>query len=488
MGEDNFSDAPDANATGTGEGSLFSILRPSPPPRVAGTGSSDDVVAELKRRLDRMEKNISTQPVPATQPGRQTAAESGAGVNREEAVLSRLSGLEVRLAEIADKLVPGIVSARAAEESKAGARREIEELLKVVREQQKYSEMDRQLHEQIEKSWHRVEELEKKLMEVYSGIVTGKPNVRTEELELNLKRYLKEQLSEMRLAASSKGIDYKEFDAKLEGFYGRFEEAISRGITKISAIVTESGGASATDTGRLEAEMRKGILSLAAQGESIHKEIQAEASRIFAACCAASAKVEAALVAAGVREDAVNKDISRLARSLDDVFSDLRRGEVEDSLKQERFAEKFASTITEKIEAVKNKLLTREELEQVVDRIWKDISGVASERLDTLEKSLRQSFAVSTAHSAAIQELADIVGRALPLISSIQMAAATVVGEIEKSSPQQLSGVSGIVLKRNLVLLKELPVALAGDVGRLEELNRAAALKATEVLGETSER
>ncbi len=139
---------------------------PAPAPRPA----ADEQVAALNRKIESMERNIveqlekklaETPPPPQPSPA-------------IPEVLSKITEMEARFGEFQEKFLMGAAQMKNIEESKNGARREIEELLKVVREQQKYTELDRQMHDQLQKAWTRVEELEKRMMDVYVS-AAGKP-------------------------------------------------------------------------------------------------------------------------------------------------------------------------------------------------------------------------------------------------------------------------------------------------------------------------
>ena len=151
---------------------IFPSNEPAPPPAPAQQSyrpaAADDSVSALNKKIELMERNIIGQiekklaeqvsPPPPPPPAGLTPA-----------VISKMTEMENRLKDFQEKFLFGAAQMKNIEESKISARREIEELLKVVREQQKYSEMDRAMHDQLEKAWLRVEELEKRMMEVYSS-------------------------------------------------------------------------------------------------------------------------------------------------------------------------------------------------------------------------------------------------------------------------------------------------------------------------------
>ncbi len=141
---------------------MFPDNEPSPVP-VQRPTAVDEQVAALNRKIELMERNIVCQlekklaEAPTPQPPSPAIPD----------VISKITEMETRFREFQEKFLMGAAQMKNIEESKISARREIEELLKVVREQQKYTELDRQMHDQLQKSWARVEELEKRMMEVY---------------------------------------------------------------------------------------------------------------------------------------------------------------------------------------------------------------------------------------------------------------------------------------------------------------------------------
>ena len=166
--------------------SVFFSIAPQPPaPRNEARPSAAPAVAPeqmtaLKARLDSLEKNIAALieqklAAPAAVPGQVTAlgtrldsleqnltalvekklserdaASSGIAEKREKELLSGLAGLADRL--------DGFKALNAAQAA---------ELLKTLGERQKPPEPDQRLHNQLERSWLRVEGLEKKLEEAY---------------------------------------------------------------------------------------------------------------------------------------------------------------------------------------------------------------------------------------------------------------------------------------------------------------------------------
>ena len=162
--------------------SIFSSIAPAPAPMPAAApaqrpAADAEAVAALKTKMDSLEKNIvallerklgehakAVQPPAPPPPPPARPPES-------DALHRKIDDLERRLADFGHVAAISSSQLKNIEESKISARREIEDLLKAVREQQKYSEMDRQMHEQLEKAWARAEEMEKKLMDFYTSVL-----------------------------------------------------------------------------------------------------------------------------------------------------------------------------------------------------------------------------------------------------------------------------------------------------------------------------
>ncbi|PKM98910.1 MAG: hypothetical protein CVU79_01275 [Elusimicrobia bacterium HGW-Elusimicrobia-3] len=155
--------------------SVFPQQEPASPPAPAAAPVhkpevSEGQVSALNKKIEMLERNIvgelqrtlaeraSAPPAPPPPPSQAIPA-----------VISKITEMENRFKEFQEKFLIGAAQMKNIEESKISARREIEELLKVVREQQKYSELDRQMHDQLEKAWARVEQMEGRLVEAYAA-------------------------------------------------------------------------------------------------------------------------------------------------------------------------------------------------------------------------------------------------------------------------------------------------------------------------------
>lgn len=171
---------------GQKKSSIFAGLSPAPLPVPAPAplprpAAEADSAAILNQKMDALEKNIVSRlekkiaeqfkAVPSALPSTSAAGGEAAVTPGAEALMAKISELERRLGDFGQQASLSASQLRNIEESKISARREIEDLLKAVREQQKYTELDHQMHAQLEKSWSRVEELEQKLMNFYASIM-----------------------------------------------------------------------------------------------------------------------------------------------------------------------------------------------------------------------------------------------------------------------------------------------------------------------------
>ena len=186
--------SPD-NTSANRKDSIFSSMAPAPaliPSAAPAPRASLDpeAVAALKQKIEALEKNIVAQiekkfsdnqkpafaPPPPPPAVRQPVQDS---------LYRKIEDLEHRLSDFSSAATFSASQLKNIEESKASARREIEELLKVVREQQKYSELDHQMHDQLEKAWARVEEMERQLLQVYSTAAKKPPEAAQPAAEIS---------------------------------------------------------------------------------------------------------------------------------------------------------------------------------------------------------------------------------------------------------------------------------------------------------------
>ena len=260
--------------------SLFAGLSPAPAPSFAPSPGpaprpavSDQEVSALKQKIEAMEKNIVSQlekkigeafkasgpsAPPPPPPGAPRPPEMSA-----QFLLTRIGELDRRLEEFTRSAMVSSAQMKNIEESKISARREIEDLLKVVREQQKYSELDRQMHDQLEKSWRRVEELEKKLMDFYGSILSGQQ--KKEDIDGMLSRELGGRIDALaaRLELHTQAVEKKLLaqDTELAASTGLKKEVMTELVRTREETLALGREQSAAFKGMFE-ELLKGRLEL----------------------------------------------------------------------------------------------------------------------------------------------------------------------------------------------------------------------------------
>lgn len=295
--------------------SIFAGLSPAssaPPVAASKPAVSDQELAALKQKIDSMEKNIVAQlerkitearnPVPPPPP---KPPDMGA-----QFLLSRIGELERKLEEFARGAMMSSAQMKNIEESKVSARREIEELLKVVREQQKYSEMDRQMHDQLEKSWRRVEDLEKKLMDFYASSMNRNAAAPAADLEKILEDKTRQaaeilaRRSEEKLASMSGTLD-----AKLTAFELEFKNM----YLNISKLVVGHTGELISQTEKEEARLKKMEAEAEINAQKVRSEISALAVRMEEQIRASSTELGARMQAENARSTAEITKLSGLS-------------------------------------------------------------------------------------------------------------------------------------------------------------------------------
>jgi len=194
-----------------------------------------------------------------------------------QSLLAKINELDKKLEEFTRSAMMSSAQMKNIEESKISARREIEDLLKVVREQQKYSEMDRQMHDQLEKSWHRVEDLEKKLMDFYAlsmsksaedGKAGRRPLLEDEAERIadsGFRKFLSDMDSRFKLIT-------EKLDGQSPALMRKSEERVSAMVSNLDARLTS-----------FEIEFRKLYLTISSSEESIRALYDGVKSEMLAA-------------------------------------------------------------------------------------------------------------------------------------------------------------------------------------------------------------
>lgn len=537
--------------SGDGEGredSLFSVLRPvepvrhTPPPAAPPPPRQEDALLALNQRIANLEKNILAQlenrALERGAPGAEPAPLAPAAKENEK-LQARIAELESRLREFQERALSVVVSSKNIEETKAATRKEIEELLKVVREQQKYSEMDRQIHEQLEKSWHRVEELEKRLMDFYSGLAKNpaQPQFPMADLEKILGAVLDRKLTEIcslveariKQAELSSGGRLEEFVRKAKELFDHMEESLARQAAVTASRSEDYQRLHAEAELRRSAETEKLASVFGDQVEALRKELSDTGLRLAANYEDFSVKMETSTAGISGHLDALRKEMARAELMLIGNYSDFKGKAEEQAAGIKRlegivsgFFERQYGLISEKVSFLAARTVSRDELDGMVgalrDTLMKHLSAEAGalrsgeeERysalsgrtvspkefeyeLKRLKEVLLEGFAreangVKDAEDekysaivnrvSAAQEAVDAIDQSTFRIKAAAEAMAPSAKDLEKINPDSLLGVTGMILRRNLDFLKGLPGLMSGAVAEIEKTKKSAQAKLT---------
>lgn len=355
-------------------------------------------------------------------------------------ISSKIGALEDRLKELADNFRTGAAQMRSAEESKTSARREIEELLKVVREQQKYSELDRNIHEQLEKAWARVEAMEKRLVDAY-GLMSKR---------------------------SSDDLPVHELAAELSGRLDNRLQNILRGLESVQTSITEGIGALPPGLGEMEkryAEMHRaiaaGIRDLSGKIGEYETGARAEKERL-------------AEMLTGI-----SPDIRTVVReSLEGLSGTMVRHLNATALEKRDEIDSLSTTMLERLDRLEG--YHREEAK------WaKEIVSLIGARLEKAVEEIRicgtrdaevvrEAVSVSADGLSGIESAAAALSEAEVRISAATSELRRIFKNLEPLNLEVILGVSGTVLRREL---DELGVILRG----LENDSRMMTKKKTEL-------
>lgn len=478
---------------------IFPSQEPAPQPvpaqQVHKPVVAEDQVAVLNRKIEQMERSIVGQlekklaeqvlPPPPPQPAPGLAP----------AMLSKMTEMEDRLKDFQEKFLLGAARMKNVEESRVSGRREIEELLKIVREQQKYSELDRQMHDQLEKAWVRVEEMEKRMMDVYTA-AAKKPaeppargaspaeiaaevlkavNAGLEERLKLLETFLENAAArtEAALAAVKKPAELaaevlNALDTRLEERLAPLETMMRSSAAKNAAATAESRGIevraaelSASVDSRLAAfssEIRQLRIDNFAAKESIEdiltgvrkatlssvREAFAEESGVFLR------HIDAAAIDGRERLDASGKllisHIDELAvRSRDTV---MKLDVLESCIRSGN--EKALSSVSTAQYGLEKAL--RAHIDEAAAR-------VAAENSRQLER-IREAYGLSVSNTAAISAVAKNITGIEASLGGVMAGLKSFIRALEPVNLEAVLGVSGAIIRRSLESAGELAAGL----------------------------
>jgi len=441
--------------------SLFSLVFPqpepahapvappaAPPPAVSGEQAPDIAKKmELMERniLGRIEKKLSEQVMQPPPPPPSPAM---------PAVLSKITEMENRFKEFQDKFLLGAAQMKNIEESKISARREIEELLKAVREQQKYSELDRQMHAQLEKAWSRVEEMERRMLEAYSAAanksaaparepVPPAPSISPEEIaaavlkavDARLEERLK-PLEDLARNAAAKTSQLPELQRALEARLAGLSRTLEEGLLSFTAEIKQLGINAFAGKERLEdivtdmkAEMKEVIAeALDRAGAGFVRHADAAALDGRERLDALSRMMLSHIDSIAAAQAAAAERITGLASGMSAAAEAQRKGALVSAEGLER--------------------ALRERLELLAVQLRADNAA----QLENVKGTFGLSSAGLAALSSAAIEISAIESRLGTLLGGVK----GILSDLQSVNLEGVLGVSGAVMRKNLAALSPL--------------------------------
>lgn len=457
--------------------SVFSVVFPSsepaperaPAPPPARPAVLEEQAAAFDRKIEMLERNIvgrleeklSGMPPPPPSPA-------------IPAVISKIAEMESRLKEFQEKFLLGASQMKNIEESKIGARREIEELLKAVREQQKYSELDRQMHAQLEKAWLRVEEMEKRMLDAYAAAANrpAPPPAPVAPVApvvpaaapvpvIPVERIVAEVL--------------KAIDARLEERFGRVESMLKKADIRAEDAASASAGAG------------KRLTEISASVEAVRADFTGEIGQLRVETFAGKELVEDLLEglkkellvsvgeAAGEGNDALLRHMDAVAidgRGRLDEIVKLFMGRLEETTARDRrlitqiaLLEGSLKKENEKDMAARSAMAERLE-KSLCAGIQDTLAAAGKENAHRLEE-IRKICGLNSGNVAALgaveMNLSELYGRLTGLLGGIR----GIIKELESAHLESLLGVSGAILRRGLEAAREATAGVETEMTRL---------------------
>lgn len=484
--------------------SIFASISPAPapaaPPPASRPAVSEDTVNLLRQKIDALEKNIisqldkrlseqakaaAAQPAPANAtppppPPRQQAVEA--------AFLQKMGELERRMEEFGRMTMLSASQMKNIEESKISARREIEDLLKAVREQQKYSELDRQMHDQLEKSWARVEELEKKLMGFYASLLDSRRVGQEEESRLSAGLACRLSAMETRLAGQEQVLAglVPALDKTLAERLGALESRRPSGADAVEELKRAVAEEFARQAVRGDEFLRAQAQAQRAVFEEFFRERLNGLSDALSSGLAAIGR-ESADLRSGIRNTmegelaSLREEFARQARELGSQIDSFRGTAEANRLRAEGVENSLAGSAREISSSLERALKASEESSRT-------LAGEFVSRLEASHKrqleELNARYADAFRGYAVLERARLLSASALCRLEEIEAGLSAVLGSVDEARLPLVPGVSGIVLRRALDGLRGALAGLRADAAPLRALREYAAGRIAEGLPE----
>ncbi|MEI7481907.1 MAG: hypothetical protein WCK75_06115 [Elusimicrobiota bacterium] len=405
--------------------------------------ASDQDITALKQKMEALEGTIAAvleKKIGEALKGSVPAAPRPPDMNAQF-LLTRIGELDKRLEEFARSAMVSSSQIKNIEESKISARREIEDLLKVVREQQKYSELDRQMHDQLEKSWRRVEELEKKLMDFYGSILTGQQK--------------KEDID---------GMLSRDLGGRIEALAARLE----------------------LHTQAVEAKLLAQNASLAVVAD-IKKEVMAELTRTREETLALGKEQAAALramfeelmpgsVTAELersRRDA-SEEIGLFKKEFSGYMADMRvmldnfnRAARENLVRAEGVQESVAKNTADTAALLKGNF---EKISETLDREGGKFLSELEQRNKRHFEALNTKYADALSNAAVLDFIGSSADVSLKKMAALEETLSGLINEVDKDRLSAALGVSGMLVRKNFEAMEALLAGIRQDASGLERI------------------
>jgi|GEM_PF-1929033 len=463
---------------------IFPSSEPAPAPepvaRAPRPAVSEEQVSAINKKIELMERNIverldkriSEQAPPPPPPPPSGLA---------PAVITKITEMEARLKDFQDKFLIGASQMKNIEESKISARREIEELLKVVREQQKYSELDRQMHDQLEKAWARVEEMEKRMLDVYAAAAKkpaepAAPTVSPSEIAAAVLKAVDAKLEERLAQLESillKNADtaLKTADARLEERIAPLEIALKNAAARFDAVPALVRGVEGSMAG-LSSSVAVGLAGLSSEMSRLHTDTAAEKKRVEE-------------VLAEIKKDLLSSVGAALAEGKSGILK-YADSAANDGRERLYFLEKLITghmdelaargrSIDSKIEALEH--YSRAESEKTLSavscmqsvhekslcaHIDAAAAKIAAENAGQIEKT-KEAYGLAVS-SAAIDSVAENISEIEARLGGVQAGLKTFVKALEPVNFDSVLGVSGAIVRSSFESAARLAAGLDDEV------------------------
>ncbi|MDP2865570.1 MAG: hypothetical protein Q8O90_04940 [Elusimicrobiota bacterium] len=396
--------------------------------------------------------------------------------------MARIGELDKRLEEFGRNALTSSVRLKNIEESKISARREIEDLLKVVREQQKYTEMDREMHDQLAKSWGRAEELEKKLIDFCGAVLTGQQNKgAADAVKLDrearladdsaagladLKKEMTAELARTReelLALSREQAAFFKtmFEEQVKGRLDLLQSSTAAELERSRKETAEEFGRSRKET---TAELERGRKETAAEFEQSRKE------------AASALDLSGKETASGT--ELFNKEFSEQMKAMRSMMEDFRRGVKENFSGAEGAAAALARNAADSAAALQQKLERIPEIiRQENDRL---LSGL-EERNRRHFEALNTKYADAFSNASALGFLSASSEALLKKMAVLEEPLSGLLSQSDKDRFGSALGVSGMLIRKNFEAMESLLAEIRQDTTGLERMKTEAADRVTNV-------